>query len=1085
LKRLSNSSWYRALTITERLALRLLGVGVVRERSQSFDNDDLAVAKLKNWKSQTPFDTESLFAQRLAMDGVTEADVLSLLSESSRECHESMPAPDWIGKLDEAYTESANSSADVDRGHDGDVGTIMLSSLKPLISKGREDLLAGIDNLLALYSGPNIDKESLAASLVDQLCRQLLYKFRQTYVLELEAAATIGHLAGLTPGARFHCFAERLRRDENILALFNEYSVLAREMVLTVDQWLDSSLELLQRLCADWPQVCVLTPSGIAGAVLESMRVDAGDRHCNGRSVVVLNFEDGGHVVYKPRPLAVDAHFQELLRRLNGFGAQPEFRTLSVLDKGAYGWVEFIQFCECTTLEQVHRFYQRQGANLALLHTLEAIDIHAGNIIASGEHPVLIDLETLFHPRESAFNPTFNEADPAAGALWRSVLRVGLLPVRLWGNADAMGVDISGLGGAGGQVAPRPSPAWVNPGTDEMRLVRHRAELPGHSNQPALADKKVDYLDYADHVVAGFRKMYQLLAAHRAELLDDILPSFAQDTVRFVARPTDIYRRFIYDSLRPEWMRDALERERYLDRLWIGIEWQPQMSRLIGAERADILIGDIPFFTMQAASRDVKTTRGEIVVDFTKKSALEETYDRVRQLSEADRAFQESVIYASFACMEKDTSHGAFRDELRPTEYRQRSDRNSDGELLRAACDIGDELEKTAVCNGGRAGWLTFGQRSQYEWGLEPAGLDFYNGLPGIAFFLAYLGFVTGEIRYQALARAALSNVLSLLKDTNPSSYDLGAFSGAGGIIYLFAHLGSLWHQESLFDDAEKIIKHLPQRIECDDRLDFMSGCAGCILGLLSVHSVTQSTGSLRAAINCGDRLIACARRMPTRGFGWKIPGEDFALAGFAHGAAGIAFALLRLASSSGERRFREAALDAISYEQSLFVDSSQNWPDLRRVRRSSPGAGRAQHFMSAWCNGASGIGLARMSTIADVDNSAIRSEIHAALAATQVQNFDGDYGVCHGTAGYVETLLTFSKDIDSRAYQVTLAQAKDALIRSVRAQLSTRIEDRPNKIASPGFMIGLSGVGHTVLRLMKSQLVPSALVLEPPNRCR
>ena len=46
---------------------------------------------------------------------------------------------------------------------------------------------------------------------------------------------------------------------------------------------------------------------------------------------------------------------------------------------------------------------------------------------------------------------------------------------------------------------------------------------------------------------------------------------------------------------------------------------------------------------------------------------------------------------------------------------------------------------------------------------LEPlrklGPVDFYDGVPGVGFFLAYLGAITGQERYTALARRALQAV--------------------------------------------------------------------------------------------------------------------------------------------------------------------------------------------------------------------------------------------------------------------------------------------------------------------------------------
>ena len=63
-----------------------------------------------------------------------------------------------------------------------------------------------------------------------------------------------------------------------------------------------------------------------------------------------------------------------------------------------YGWQEFVSYRPCTELAEVEVFYQRQGALLALFNALDGTDIHHENVIAVVDQPLLIDVETLFHP---------------------------------------------------------------------------------------------------------------------------------------------------------------------------------------------------------------------------------------------------------------------------------------------------------------------------------------------------------------------------------------------------------------------------------------------------------------------------------------------------------------------------------------------------------------------------------------------------------------------------------------------------------------------------------------------------------------
>ncbi len=181
-----------------------------------------------------------------------------------------------------------------------------------------------------------------------------------------------------------------------MLTLLEEYAVLARQLVEMLDLWVTCELELLERLCADWEQIRSVFLLDYDPGVLIEIEQGAGDTHRGGHNVTVLTWSSGFRLVYKPRATALDIHFQELLTWLNAQGQQPAFLTLTIIDKQTYGWSEFVPACDCTTREEVERFYLRQGGYLALLYALEATDFHAENLIAAGEHPLLIDLEALF-----------------------------------------------------------------------------------------------------------------------------------------------------------------------------------------------------------------------------------------------------------------------------------------------------------------------------------------------------------------------------------------------------------------------------------------------------------------------------------------------------------------------------------------------------------------------------------------------------------------------------------------------------------------------------------------------------------------
>src|SRR5262249_15443656 len=69
--------------------------------------------------------------------------------------------------------------------------------------------------------------------------------------------------------------------------------------------------------------------------------------------------------------------------------------------------------------------------------------------------------------------------------------------------------------------------------------------------------------------------------------------------------------------------------------------------------------------------------------------------------------------------------------------------------LLAAACAVGDQLAEQAIHGAhGDASWIGLTAGQDEQWALLPLGMDFYDGLPGVALFLAYLGAAAGEERY-------------------------------------------------------------------------------------------------------------------------------------------------------------------------------------------------------------------------------------------------------------------------------------------------------------------------------------------------
>ncbi len=610
--------WWLALRVSER-------------KLTPWPASTAAPRKLSRWRDQPPFDQPQLWLQRLQLLDLSERQLAHLLAPPPPLA--SAP-PAWLAQLQQQVIAPAAPPTS----HQQRLSTPLL----PLIDATIATLQA---QAAALPLPPNL---LLAPQLWEGLHRQLRLLLGAllgpTLVLELNVARLREQLHGASGAERFADFMRQLCTPARLLELFAEYPVLARSCIESAEQWRAATLRCLTHLAADWPEIAARWLPGAASATLVALDREHGDPHRGGQSVAILTFADTTRLVYKPRSLAVEAQFQRLLAWLNARGATPPLPVLDVRTYADHGWMPFVAAAPCQSHAEVVRFYQRQGAYLALLRCLDATDMHYENIIAAGEYPMLVDLEGILHP-----HLPLPDLTPAQAAEQASILRTGLLPRAV--SASQPRLDLSGLGGAADQLSTTPVAAWADEYTDTMRLEFAQRPLPGGNNRPQLDGAVAESAAFVAEIEAGFRQMYQLLQSQRAALLaaDGPLSWFAAVTVRLIARPTQSYAIILHRSYHPNLLRDAADRERWLDHLWQAVPNQPLYAALISAELDDLWRGDIPLFRTTPASRSAWDSRDQPIGPLWETPALEHTRQRIDALSPADCAEQCRYIRQAWA----------------------------------------------------------------------------------------------------------------------------------------------------------------------------------------------------------------------------------------------------------------------------------------------------------------------------------------------------------------------------------------------------------------------------------------------------
>ena len=238
----------------------------------------------------------------------------------------------------------------------------------------------------------------------------------------------------------------------------------------------------------------------------------------------------------------------------------------------------------------------------------------------------------------------------------------------------------------------------------------------------------------------------------------------------------------------------------------------------------------------------------------------------------------------------------------------------------------------------------------------------------------------------------------------------LGMASGLGATLYSFVRIAELLGEPAMLDAASQAASAISSELITGDRqLDVLGGVAGAILGLLALHRATGDSTHLNWATACGQHLLDQRRASSFGPPAWSTVVADRLFIGFSHGAAGIAFSLLRLFETTQNADFWNAAQEGIAFEKHAFSTSDDNWP----VSIASTQANGELEFLAAWCYGAPAIGLARIGRPSHAGHSRgaaghrRRLTVHAAS-----QLFDGaDHLCCE--LGRLELLLAAGLRLD------------------------------------------------------------------------
>ena len=363
----------------------------------------------------------------------------------------------------------------------------------------------------------------------------------------------------------------RDKPSHRLFSLFKKFPVLAALWCQSIRQWREHVSEVFSRLAADRR---ALSQTFFTKPIHKIVNAHFGlsDRHNSGRTVVHLQF-DAGSIIYKPRSGGGEAEWFSLLDWMNRNGFQPKLRTARVLRRKGYYWTEYIEPASCENEAAARRFYERIGGIIAAAHLLKLVDCHRDNLIASGEQPVLVDVDALWHVSPLTKTQSFSDV----------LYRTGFLPNT---NPRSLQSRSSVLG----------------PGTTGKHL-------------PRLAGNPLLAADYQREMARGFVRVWRCLlgTANRRDAFARRLRRICSNERRWIYWATEKYAAIREASIQAGSLRSSVERDLLIRRLCGRDIVSPAV---IDAEIRALKQLDIPYFlrkTNERAPSDKLPGPGELI----------------------------------------------------------------------------------------------------------------------------------------------------------------------------------------------------------------------------------------------------------------------------------------------------------------------------------------------------------------------------------------------------------------------------------------------------------------------------------------
>lgn len=883
-------------------------------------------------------------------------------------------------------------------------------------------------------------------------------------IQELNISKINGNLIGKNEKEEFDYYTHYLLNKKDYIKYFyKEYPGLYYELSEKSNYMVSYFLEITNHIIESKEDlISMFLNNKKENFIVEEIILSSGDSHQGSKSVAIVKFKGNYKIVYKPRPLNIDEGFKNFCDWLNdkNINGYLKLESSIILNNGKYGWMSFVEYKACESEVKVLNYYKRIGQLLALLYIFDSKDFHHENIIANGEMPILIDLETLFHGTLDYFKSGDKIYDMKNDIIQKSVLETMLLPRRIQINLkDNKSIDIGGISAFENQETPLKVPTVINHMSSDMKVIYKNSVITPERNVP-----KVDGKDHIEtnkehiyQIIDGFNILYDWIFENKEEVITIVSQMFNNSYCRLIVKPTHEYSTLLRIGTHPDLYFNPLHKKVFLCR--VGLNNISNKNDILNSyEYKDLLKGDIPYFTTTFNdSKIYDSSYIRIKGVKLKVSPLQNFIDKIRGMCEKDKRIQNQFINWSFIHM-IDIDHSTRKYNLKYDK------KYSENKILNLADEISNIIMNKSILIDNNCEWLGIGIDGATE-EMTSIGMisnDLYKGLTGIGLFFSYLYRFTLDYKYELYTKLVCTQIiegikslsfgqLKKLSEDKNNNLDIGGFTGLGGTLYglyhIFLNINDRENLKVLIDKIILIYKSglLSNRVD----KDIIGGICGYLMMLLSVY---EKENDVNKKLEIKNIILSIEKDMFGKN---KIDVEGYT--GFAHGTSGAISTLARINNKFSENREKRLITikKMLEHERKLFSLKTKNWYVYEGGNDTSVG----------WCNGASGILLSRvlLKKYGYFDDM-IDNEIELAKYQLITNGLGNNITLCHGDIGniliFMEYVNITNNEIDRKVLNSMIYEVIEYIDQNKYKKLYENVDIY-------GLMVGRSGEGYFLLKIL------------------